>query len=325
MLAGARVAALALLLGGLLAAAAPAAPPGSPWDEKYFSNVPLVTHEGRLVRFYDDLIRDKVVVINFIYTTCKDACPLETARLVQVQELLGDRMGRDVFFYSITVDPKRDTPPVLKEYAARFGVGPGWLFLTGKREDVTLIRKKVGLAARRGEDEVRDHSASMVLGNDATGQWTRHIILDNPKYLAVMIGDWLSDWKGARPVKSYAEVPRIVPPERGEYLFRTRCAACHTIGAGDGLGPDLLGVTAQRDRAWLVRWLKVPDKMLEEGDPIAVELEEKYKKVQMPNLRLNDADAHSLIAYMESESAKAARATSRVRHAPAPNREPGEP
>jgi protein SCO1/2 len=215
-------------------------------------------------------------------------------------------MGRDVFFYSITVDPKRDTAPVLKEYSRRFGVGPGWLFLTGRPEDLRLVRKKVGLAPRRGEDAVRDHSASMILGNDTTGQWTRHIILDNPKYLAVMIGDWLSDWKGGvKPVKSYADVPRLVPPERGEYLFRTRCAACHSIGKGDGLGPDLLGVTEQRDRAWLVRWLKVPDQMLEEGDPIAVALLAKYKNVQMPNLRLSDADATALIAYMESQTAKA--------------------
>ena len=74
-----------------------------------------------------------------MYTSCADECPLETARLVQVQRLLGERVGRDIFFYSISIDPKRDTPIVLKAYAEKFGVGPGWLFLTGKAEDVKLI------------------------------------------------------------------------------------------------------------------------------------------------------------------------------------------
>ena len=118
---------------------------GSRWGASYFPNVRLTTQEGELVRFFDDLIKKKVVVINFIYTTCPDSCPLETARLVEVQRLLGDRVGRDIFIYSISIDPKRDTPEVLKEYAANYGVGPGWLFLTGKESDITLIRKKLGL------------------------------------------------------------------------------------------------------------------------------------------------------------------------------------
>lgn len=286
----------------LITLVVPAARAWATYGADYFPNVPLVTQDGQAVRFYDDLIKGKAVVINFIYTTCKDACPLETARLVQVQQRLGDRVGRDVFMYSITIDPKRDTPAVLKKYAERFGVGPGWLFLTGKREDITLIRKKLGMYARPGEDEVTDHSASLILGNQATGQWARHTLLDSPDYLAVMIGDWLSDWKHHTGGKSYAEVPHMKPPEKGEYLFRTRCAACHTIGKGDGLGPDLRGVVGQRDRAWLVRWLKVPDQMLAAGDPLAVALLAKYKDLPMPNLRLNDSDVSALIQYMEQQS-----------------------
>src|SRR5688572_32235559 len=76
-------------------------------------NVTLTTHEGAQVRFYDDLVKGKIVAINLIYTTCQYACPLETARLAQVERLLGDRMGRDIFFYSITIDPGHDTPAVL--------------------------------------------------------------------------------------------------------------------------------------------------------------------------------------------------------------------
>ena len=99
----------------------------------------LTTQDGKVVHFYDDLIKGKIVALDLIYTTCQYACPLETARLAQVQKLLGDRMGKDVFFYSITIDPDHDTPAVLKEYGEKFGAGPGWLFLTGKQADIELI------------------------------------------------------------------------------------------------------------------------------------------------------------------------------------------
>jgi protein SCO1 len=95
-----------------------AADNGSPWGANYFPNVPLVTQDGKTVHFYADLLKGKMVVINFIYTKCRDSCPMETAKLAQVQRLLGDRVGRDVFFYSISIDPERDTPAELKEYAS---------------------------------------------------------------------------------------------------------------------------------------------------------------------------------------------------------------
>ncbi len=90
------------------------------WGQAYFPNTALVTQDGQPVRFFDDLIKDKVVAINFIFTTCTDSCPLETARLRQVQKLLGDRVGRDVFFYSISIDPETDTPEVLKQSRQKF-------------------------------------------------------------------------------------------------------------------------------------------------------------------------------------------------------------
>src|SRR5258708_16228911 len=117
----------------------------SRWGANYFPNVTLTTQEGRSVRFYDDLIKGKIVAINLIYTSCQYNCPLETARLAQVQKLLGDRMGKDVFFYSITIDPQHDTPAVLKAYAEQFGAGPGWFFLTGKEADIDLLSRNLGL------------------------------------------------------------------------------------------------------------------------------------------------------------------------------------
>ena len=87
----------------------------------------------------------------------------------------------------------------------------------------------------------------------------------------------------------------------GEKLFTEKgCTACHTIGGGDLVGPDLAGVTTRRDKAWLTRWIKEPDKVLAEGDATATELFEKYNKIPMPNLGLTDSDVASLIAYFES-------------------------
>src|SRR5438105_3496754 len=122
----------------------PAAQPQR-WAAGDFPNVVLTTQDGRRVRFYDDLIKGKSVAIDLIYTDCKDECPLETARLVQVQKLLGDRVGKDLFFYSLSSDPTHDTPAVLKAYAEKFGVGPGWLFLTGTEADLKLVATKLGL------------------------------------------------------------------------------------------------------------------------------------------------------------------------------------
>ncbi|HSB70026.1 MAG TPA: SCO family protein [Candidatus Methylomirabilis sp.] len=109
-----------------------------------FVNAVLRTQEGDAVRLYDDLLKDKTVLVNFMYTHCTDDCPLTTAKLVQVQKILGERVGRDIFIYSISVDPAHDTPPVLRDYAKTFGVKPGWLFLTGAKADIQRIRSNFG-------------------------------------------------------------------------------------------------------------------------------------------------------------------------------------
>ncbi len=299
----ATVTAASALLGGAVAllSVAPVSADGR-WGANYFPNVPLTTQDGATVHFYDDLLKGKAVAINLIYTQCKDECPLETARLVQVQRLLGDRVGKDIFFYSISIDPKRDTPEVLKAYAEKFHVGPGWLFLTGKEEDIKLVARKLGLS-RRGDAADRDgHSAILMIGDEAAGQWMRNSAVDNPRFLAVTIKNFLGGWNDRNAGKSYAEA-RPLLFDKGSYLFRTRCGACHTVGEGDGVGPDLLGVTTRRERAWLTRWLAAPDQMLAEQDPIATELLARYKNVPMPNLRLGEGDVAALIEYMETRSA----------------------
>jgi len=284
----------------------PAAADNSYWGANYFPNVPLVTQDGKTLRFYDDMLRGKIVLINFIYTECGDVCPLETAKLAQVYKLLGERMGKDIFFYSISVDPKRDTPAVLKAYSKKFHTGPGWFFLTGKREDIDIVRKKIGMAGRLDEDPVTGHTTSLTLGNEPQGQWMQDGSFDDPRFIATMVGNWLTPGYQSA-TNNYANVPKLDESVAGAgpSMFRTRCAACHTIGGGDGVGPDLLGVTTARGRDWLTKYILAPDKALADKDPVAVALFNKYNKVKMPNLHLTPVDVKTLLDYFEAQTAAA--------------------
>jgi protein SCO1/2 len=275
---------------------------GSRWGANYFPNIALTTQDGKTVHFYDDLIKDKIVVINLIYTNCKDICPLETARLAQVQRLLGERVGTEIFFYSISIDPEHDTPEVLKAYAENYHAKPGWLFLTGNKAEIDSLSEKLGLYTDPDPDNRDGHRAFVLLGNEATGQWMRNSALDNPRFMSMMIGDWLTSWKNSKAVKSYAEVPAI-NYDKGHYLFQSECAACHTVGHGDSIGPDLKGVTSAREQAWLQRMIKTPDELLDGKDPIATELFEKYKHVRMPRIGLDPSEVDAVIAYLKSSGA----------------------
>lgn len=293
---------LAISLLCAIAFAAPDARAEQSWGRDYFPNTVLIDQDGKRLRFYDDVIKGRVVAINFIYTSCGDVCPAETAQLRRVQELLTGRLGRDVFMYSISVDPETDTPAVLKRYMRMFDVGPGWSFLTGNRDEINLLQKRLGLRPVE-RTRLKDHSISMIFGNEATGQWIKRSPYDDPKVLAQLLGERLhghgAGTAGAR--QAYGNVAEVTDKSRGHYLFKTRCMSCHTIGEGDRLGPDLAGVVAARPRDWLTRWLIEPDKMLAEKDPLALALKAKYRNLPMPNLGLNDIDAAALIHYMEQQ------------------------
>jgi len=266
----------------------------------YFPNAELVTQDGQAVRFHD-LLRGRQVAINAIFTTCKDVCPLETANMVQLRKVLGARVGKDVHLYSISIDPKRDTPEVLKAYAEKFGAD--WTFLTGRPEDIKLIMKKLSLIRERDDPTSREghHAAYLMVGAEADGQWTRFSAVDSPRFLAARMGTFLG-WKDMEPGRPYSEAKPITVPN-GQRLFVSKCSACHTIGKGDRLGPDLAGVTDRREKAWLARYIQQPDEVLAAGDPIAQALHNKYKKVGMPNLRLGSSDVHDLISYLATRSA----------------------
>jgi len=154
-----------------------------------FPNVTLYTHEGEAVRFYDDLIRDKVVAINMMYAQCGDTCPKTTANLREVQRLLGERAGRDVFMYSITLQPELDTPKVLKHYADNFGIQENWKLLTGTADDIELLRRRLGFFDYEAElDAVKDNHTGMVrIGNAALNRWSMAPSLADPAQIMATI------------------------------------------------------------------------------------------------------------------------------------------
>lgn len=173
--------------------------------ERNFPNVVLTTHEGKKVRFYDDLMKDKIVILNFMYAKCEGICPGTTANLVKLQKLLGDRVGKDIFMYSITLKPEQDTPEVLGRYAKAYKTKPGWLFLTGDPGDVELLRQSLGFIDR---DPARDanksnHIGMLRYGNEPLMLWAGCPGMMQPSKIAHVIG--LVDWPKAAEAKRGGE------------------------------------------------------------------------------------------------------------------------
>lgn len=139
-----------------------------------FTNALLRTHENQEVKFYDDLIRGRQVVINFMYADCHGACPMVTSTLIKLHRALKNRMGKDVFFYSITVKPETDDAAALKHYAkTRKANLPGWLFLTGNSYDIETIRFRLFGMYHPGFDlDAAMHAGTLRVINDATNVWT---------------------------------------------------------------------------------------------------------------------------------------------------------
>ena len=141
--------------------------------DRHFPNLVLRTHDRRTVRFYDDLIKDKVVLINFMYAECDGICPGMTANLVKVQKRLGARVGRDLFMYSVTLEPAHDTPPVLNDYARAPGAGPGWTFLTRRPVDIERLRRSLGFVDPdpEADKDKANHIGNIRYGNEPAMLW----------------------------------------------------------------------------------------------------------------------------------------------------------
>jgi protein SCO1/2 len=152
----------------------------------YFPNAILETHEGNKVRFYDDVVKgNKIVVFTMMYTVCAKLCPPTTFNLMQVQEMLGERVGHDIFFYSLTLQPEMDTPQALQAYAKQYGIKPGWTLLTGKRSDIEVIRRKLGFydPDPQADTNLSQHIGMVRIGNEAYDRWSMMPALLTPKQL----------------------------------------------------------------------------------------------------------------------------------------------
>lgn len=157
-----------------------------------FPNPSLVTHRGERIRFYDDVVKgNKVLLLNMMYAGCSNICPPNTANLLQVQQLLGERMGRDIFFYSLTLQPDIDRPPELEAYARRHGIAPGWTLLTGARRDMDDIRRKLGFVDPDPavDADLAQHTGMVRIGNQALDRWSMMPSLVPPARLARTLAD----------------------------------------------------------------------------------------------------------------------------------------
>ena len=164
-------------------AATPAVPPptrsAGADGARYFTNLPLTTQDKRTVRFYDDMIKNQVVLINVMFAGCSSVCSAMTSNLARVQELLRDD-GTRYHMVSITVDPLNDTPEALKAYAEARGAKEGWTFLTGSKQNIDWVLYKLGSYAK----QPMEHSNILLIGNDAAGVWTKALAMDKPAEIA---------------------------------------------------------------------------------------------------------------------------------------------
>jgi protein SCO1/2 len=173
-----------------------------------FPNVLVQTHDGRTVRFYDDLLKGRRVTINFMYIECEGTCPGVTQSLVEVERALGTEAGRDVLLLSIALLPETDTSERLREYARRYGAGPGLLFLTGKPEDIDRLRHALGFAGGRDSAQSSDpkqHAGLLRIGNEPRDWWTACPSLASPAHI-------LSVLRSLKSPERPEDAGRVKPP-----------------------------------------------------------------------------------------------------------------
>lgn len=173
--------------------------PASPGVTRY-TNAVLRDHNNNELRFYDDLIRGRQVVVNFMYAECKGACSITTQRMKTIYDLVKDRMGKDLFFYSITIRPQDDTPAAMKHYAEMNKVDvPGWSFLTGDPYDIQTIRFRLFGMSHPGFDlDDAMHGGMLRILNDGRNSWGMAQAFASNKHILKRI-----EWHD--PVKSHGE------------------------------------------------------------------------------------------------------------------------
>jgi protein SCO1/2 len=164
----------------------PAAKSAAERVRQMLPNPELITHENKRVRFYDDLLRGRTVLVNLMYTQCTKTCPATLANLRHAQKVLRERIGtrNDVLMLSLSVDPQHDTPQALADHAEMLGAGPGWFFATGRQSDIDAIRKSLGMYDRVNESDGTSHVNVVTIGNEPLGQWCAIPALSTPDDIA---------------------------------------------------------------------------------------------------------------------------------------------
>jgi protein SCO1/2 len=157
--------------------------------QKYFTDVVLLNQDGEKMRLYSDLLKDKVVVIDFFFSTCQGSCLPLNRNLQKLQAALGDHIGKDVHFVSVSVDPTTDTPARLKEYAKKLEARRGWYFLTGDKANVDFALRKLGGYV----DDKQDHTNVFIIGNERTGLWKKAFGLAKSDDLLKVVESVLND------------------------------------------------------------------------------------------------------------------------------------
>src|SRR5215213_246370 len=186
---------LALLIISLGATAVRAQEPSENKAQKYFTDTVLLNQNGERVRLYTDLMKDKTVIIDTFFATCQASCLPMNRNLALIQEELGDRLGKDVNILSISVDPGVDTPTLLKAYAKKLNAKPGWYFLTGDKESVEFILKKLGQFV----EDKNGHTNIFLIGNDRTGLWKKAFGLAKSEELMKVVESVVNDPGAAKP------------------------------------------------------------------------------------------------------------------------------
>ena len=152
----------------------------------YFPNTMVHTHDGKKLRFYDDVVRGKIVIFNMMYSVCTGICPGNTANLRLVQQALGSRLGKDIFMVSMTLQPQFDTPAALQDYVKRYDIQPGWMFITGQPKEMDVIRRKLGFFNDdpKIDGDLANHTGMVRVGNERLDRWFMMPALSRPQQMA---------------------------------------------------------------------------------------------------------------------------------------------
>jgi protein SCO1/2 len=171
-------------------------------QRQHLPNLPLISHEGKRVLFYDDLIKNKSVTLNFFFANCDEICPLVTANLARVQNLLGDQVGRDIHMYSFTLKPEEDTVQVIRDYRKKYGARPGWTFFTAKPQDMETLRRAIGFSYPDPaiDKDKTQHIGNVRYGNEPLLLWSACPGMAQPKWIAETF-EWMV----------HPEQPRVQP------------------------------------------------------------------------------------------------------------------